>query len=89
MKNYYADVKSVDISTCDLTLASLSDIHKINFIRNEIIYNYANENEKYYLYDIKKKFEIDEKIAEEYLKNNYIMIKVSSCIECNKSWDIT
>ena len=85
VKDYYADVKSVDISMRDLTLDSLSDIHKINFIRNEIIYNYANEDEKYYLYDDWIKFDIDKNSAEEYLKNNYIMIKVSCVIYTNKN----
>lgn len=89
VKNYYADVQSVDVSTYDLTLNSVNNIHKTNFINNEIIYNFAKENKKYYLYDIKKKFEIDKEIAEEYLKNNYIMIKVSCYIECNKAWDVT
>lgn len=88
VKNYYADVQSVDVSTYDLTLNSVNNIHKTNFINNEIIYNFAKENKKYYLYDIKKKFEIDKEIAEEYLKNNYIMIKVSCYIECNKAWDV-
>lgn len=85
VKNYYADVQSVDVSTCDLTLNSVNNIHKTNFINNEIIYNFAKENKKYYLYDIKKKFEIDKEIAEEYLKNNYIMIKVECVIYTNKN----
>ena len=85
LKNYYADVKSVDISTCDLTLDLFNNIYKTNFISNEIIYNFAKEKKKYYLYDIKKKFEIDKEIAEEYLKNNYIMIKVECVIYTNKN----
>ena len=89
VKDYYADVQSVDISTCDLTLTLFNSINKTHFINNEIIYNFAKENKKYYLYDIKKKIEIDKEIAEEYLKNNYIMIKVSCYIECNKAWDVT
>lgn len=85
VKNYYADVQSVDVSTCDLTLNSVNNIHKTHFINNEIIYNFAKENKKYYLYDIKKKIEIDKEIAEEYLKNNYIMIKVECVIYTNKN----
>lgn len=84
LKNYYADVKSVDINTCDLTLSLLNSIHKTHFINNEIIYNFTEENKKYYLYDIKKKFKINKKIAEEYLKNNYIIIKVECAIYTNK-----
>lgn len=85
VKNYYADVQSIDINTCDLTLDLFNNIYKTNFISNEIIYNFAKEKKKYYLYDIKKKFEIDKKIAEEYLKNNYIMIKVECVIYTNKN----
>lgn len=85
VKNYYADVQSIDINTCDLTLDLFNNIYKTNFISNEIIYNFAKEKEKYYLYDIKKKFEIDKEIAEEYLKNNYIMIKVECVIYTNKN----
>lgn len=85
VKNYYADVQSIDINTCDLTLDLFNNIYKTNFISNEIIYNFAKEKKKYYLYDIKKKFEIDKEIAEEYLKNNYIMIKVECVIYTNKN----
>lgn len=85
VKNYYADVQSIDINTCDLTLDLFNNIYKTNFISNEIIYNFAKEKEKYYLYDIKKKFEIDKEITEEYLKNNYIMIKVECVIYTNKN----
>ena len=77
IKNYQATIESVDISFNKLTLDYLEKVEEVaNLIDNDLIINFREEENKYYLSDGFNKYYINEKEAEKYLMNNYSVIKV-------------
>lgn len=77
IKNYQATIESVDISFNKLTLDYLEKVEDVaNLIDNDLIINFREEENKYYLSDGFNKYYINEKEAEKYLMNNYSVIKV-------------
>ena len=77
IKNYQATIESVDISFNNLTLDYLEKVEDVaNLIDNDLIINFREEENKYYLSDGFNKYYINEKEAEKYLMNNYSVIKV-------------
>lgn len=77
IKNYQATIESVDISFNKLTLDYLEKVEDVaNLIDNDLIINFREEENKYYLSDGFNKYYINEKEAKKYLMNNYSVIKV-------------
>lgn len=76
IKNYQARIESVDINFNKLTLDYLEKIEDANLIDDDLIRNFGEKNNKYYLSDGFNKYKICKEKANNYLMNNYSAIKV-------------